>query len=162
MFSLSSRRQSQPHFGSFCVQEVPHPPAAVRRRGRLALRAAGLRDAPHPHRGEAAARGPARRHPRDAEPPQRALQDPGRRLGAENSRGVTVRIEGGAGLNGGGDGVSRGGHERQRRVEAACVFVVLGVSLVLFALSLTWWTTFSPRLSCCRPSCNAHRRYSQL
>lgn len=91
MFSLFRRRRIKPHFSSFRLQEVPHPSAAVRRRGRLALRAAGLGDAPHPHRGEAAARGPARRHSRDAESPQRALQDPGRRLCPENSRGVTVR-----------------------------------------------------------------------
>lgn len=85
-------------------QEVPHPPAAVRRRGRLALRAAGHSNAPFPHRGETAAGGPAGRHSRDAASPQRTLQNPGRRLCPENKRG----LRGGGGIKGAQRGKKRG------------------------------------------------------
>lgn len=74
------------------LQEVPHPPAAVWRGRRLALWAAGHGNAPLPHRGEAAAGGPAGRHSRDAESPQRALQDPRRRLCPKNSWGVRGEV----------------------------------------------------------------------
>lgn len=86
------------------LQEVPHPPAAVRRWGRLALRAAGHGDAPLPHRGEAAAGGPAGRHSRDAASPQRALQNPGRRLCPENERGLR---------GGGSEGAQKGEKEEK-------------------------------------------------
>lgn len=86
------------------LQEVPHPPAAVRRWGRLALRAAGHGDAPLPHRGEAAAGGPAGWHSRDAASPQRALQNPGRRLCPENKWGLT---------GGGSEGPQKGEKEEK-------------------------------------------------
>lgn len=94
------------------IQEVPHPPAAVRRRGGLALRAAGHGYSPHPHRGEAATGGPAGRHSWDAASAQRALQNPGRRLCPQKSRGVKEwETRGRGGREGEKGGRPRGGKE---------------------------------------------------
>lgn len=61
-------------------QEVPHPPAAVRRRGRLALWTTGHSDTSLPHWRETASRDSAGWYSRDAASPQWALQNPWRRL----------------------------------------------------------------------------------
>ncbi|XP_013365132.1 PREDICTED: ATP-binding cassette sub-family D member 1 isoform X1 [Chinchilla lanigera] len=58
--------------------EVPHAPVAVRRRGRLEVREAGLGGAPEPQGGAAAAGAAAGRHPQDAAAPPGAVPHPRR------------------------------------------------------------------------------------